>query len=183
MIVSEKELCISNEADSSSSVRHRKAIIALLVIAAVLIAALAGAWDMFGTQLTAAMTIEKLDDNLWAMEYKGDYGFDGFLEQGGAKSDAEMGDYIASFLSHGFRILAEAVERDLPYEIKCPALLICGEQDKAGSCVRYNKAWHKNSGIPLEWIKDAGHNSNTDQPEIVNRLIEQLAQRAKCLEV
>ena len=56
---------------------------------------------MFGTQLTAAMTIEKLDDNLWAMEYKGDYGFDGFLEQGGAKSDAEMGDYIASFLSHG----------------------------------------------------------------------------------
>ena len=59
MSVSEKELCKSNEADSSSSVRHRKAIIALLVIAAVLIAALAGAWAMFGTQLTAAMTIEK----------------------------------------------------------------------------------------------------------------------------
>ena len=102
MIVSEKKICKSNEADSSSSKRLGKAIIALLVIAAVLIAALAGAWDMFGTQLTAAMTIEKLDDNLWAMEYKGDYGFDGFLEQGGAKSDAEMGDYIASFLSHGF---------------------------------------------------------------------------------
>lgn len=102
MIVSEKELCKSNEADSSFSKRLGKAIIALLVIAAVLIAALAGARDMFGTQLTAAMTIEKLDDHLWSMEYKGDYGFDGFLEQGGAKSDAEMGDYIASFLSHGF---------------------------------------------------------------------------------
>ena len=102
MIVSEKEHCKSKEVDSSSSKRIGKAIIALLVIAAVLIAALAWAWDMFGTQLTAAMTIEKLDDNLWAMEYKGDYGFDGFLEQGGAKSDAEMGDYIASFLSHGF---------------------------------------------------------------------------------
>ena len=71
MIVSEKELCKSNEADSSSSKRLGKAIIALLVIAAVLIAALAGAWDMFGTQLTAAMTIEKLDDHLWAMEYNG----------------------------------------------------------------------------------------------------------------
>lgn len=35
MIVSEKELCKSNEADSSSSVRHRKVIIALPVIAAV----------------------------------------------------------------------------------------------------------------------------------------------------
>ena len=86
MIVSEKELCKSNEADSSSSERLGKAIIALLVIAAVLIAALAGAWTMFGTQLTAAMTIEKLDDHLWSMEYKGDYGFDGFLEQGGAKA-------------------------------------------------------------------------------------------------
>ena len=60
MIVSEKELCKSNEADSSSSERLGKAIIALLVIAAFLIAALAGAWIMFGTQLTAAMTIEKL---------------------------------------------------------------------------------------------------------------------------
>ena len=84
----------------------------------------------------------------------------------------------AKISGHGFRILAEAVERDLPYEIKCPALLICGEQDHAGSCVRYNKAWHKNTGIPPEWIKDAGHNSNTDQPKTVNRLIEKFANAA-----
>ena len=76
---------------------------------------------------------------------------------------------------HGFKILANAMEMNLPYEIKCPALLICGEQDHAGSCIRYNKAWHKNTGIPLEWIKDAGHNSNTDKPEIVNQLIERIA--------
>lgn len=75
---------------------------------------------------------------------------------------------------HGFKILAEAMEKDLPYRITCPALLICGEKDKAGSCIRYNKAWHKNTKIPIEWIKDAGHNSNTDQPEIVNGLIENL---------
>lgn len=77
----------------------------------------------------------------------------------------------AKIAGHGFRILAEAMEKDLPYEIKCPALLVCGEKDKAGSCIRYNKAWHKNTGIPLEWIKDAGHNSNTDQPETFNRLV------------
>ncbi len=75
---------------------------------------------------------------------------------------------------HGFKILAEAMEKDLPYRIKCPALLICGEKDKAGSCIRYNKTWHKNTNIPIEWIKDAGHNSNTDKPEIVNDLIEKL---------
>lgn len=82
----------------------------------------------------------------------------------------------AKVAGHGFRILAEAIERNLAYEIKCLALLICGEQDKAGSCVRYNKAWHKSTGIPLEWIKDAGHNSNTDQPELVNSLITKLVE-------
>ena len=54
---------------------------------------------MFGTQLTAANTIQKLDEGLWCMEYKGDYGFDGFLAQGGVASDAEMAEYIVNFLS------------------------------------------------------------------------------------
>lgn len=80
---------------------------------------------------------------------------------------------------HGFRILADAIERDLPYEIKCPALLICGEKDRAGSCIRYNRAWHRDTGIPLEWVKNAGHNSNTDRPELVNSLIEGLAGKAQ----
>ena len=80
----------------------------------------------------------------------------------------------AKLAGHGYRILAEAMEADLPYRIPCPALLICGEKDRAGSCVRYNKAWHKKTGIPIEWIKDAGHNSNTDAPETVNHLIEKL---------
>lgn len=82
----------------------------------------------------------------------------------------------AQIAGHGFKILADAVEKNLAYEIKCPALLICGEQDRAGSCIRYNKAWHKNTNIPLEWIKDAGHNSNTDKPETVNHLIENLVE-------
>ena len=83
----------------------------------------------------------------------------------------------ARISGHGFRILAEAMEADLPYEIKCPALLICGEKDHAGSCIRYNKAWHKKTGIPIEWIKGAGHNSNTDEPELVNHLIENFLQK------
>lgn len=78
----------------------------------------------------------------------------------------------AKLAGHGYRILADAVEAELPYDIKCPALLICGDQDHAGSCIRYNKAWHKKSGIPITWIKGAGHNSNTDEPELVNHLIE-----------
>ena len=32
---------------------------------------------------------------------------------------------------------------------------------------------HRNTKIPLTWIEGAGHNSNTDKPEQVNRLIEE----------
>lgn len=78
----------------------------------------------------------------------------------------------AKISGHGFWMLAQAMEADLAYDIKCPALLICGEKDHAGSCKHYNKAWHKYTGIPIEWIKDAGHNSNTDAPERVNELID-----------
>ena len=82
--------------------QYRGMKIIFLVIAIVLIAVLTIAWIMFGNQLQAARTIRKLDDGLWSMEYRGDYGFDDFLTQGGASSDAEMGDYLAAYLSHGF---------------------------------------------------------------------------------
>ena len=81
-------------------------------------------------------------------------------------------EWYAKLAGHGYRILAEAMEADLPYKIPCPALLICGDKDRAGSCIRYNKAWHKKTGIPIRWIEGAGHNSNTDAPELVNALIE-----------
>lgn len=76
-------------------------ILALGVVA-VLVVFLAGAYAMFGTQLKAANTVEKVADGLYSMEYEGDYGFDDFLEQGGADSDEKMAAYIISFLSHGF---------------------------------------------------------------------------------
>ncbi len=85
-------------------------------------------------------------------------------------STYDQEEYCA-LAGHGYRILAEAVELGLPYEIDCPALLICGEKDAAGSARRYNRAWTKKSGLPLAWIEGAGHNSNTDRPDDVNALI------------
>ena len=35
----------------------------------------------------------------------------------------------------------------------------------------YNKAWHKQEAYPLHIIKNAAHNANADQPELVNSLI------------
>ena len=83
----------------------------------------------------------------------------------------------AKISGHGSKILAEAMGANLPYKINCPAHLICGEKDKAGSAKRYNKAWHKDTGIPLTWIKNAGHNSNTDAPDKVNSLIEEFVSK------
>lgn len=85
--------------------------------------------------------------------------------------DGDQARY-AKLSGHGFRMLAEAMEADLPYRIPCPALIICGTEDRAGSARRYNRAWHRISGIPIEWIDGAGHNANTDDPGRVNGLID-----------
>ena len=81
---------------------------------------------------------------------------------------------FAALAGRGFKMLGEAFETSVPFTIPCPALLICGEKDRAGTSIRKNKVWHKKSGIPVEWIKNAGHNSNTDAPEEINHLIEGL---------
>lgn len=73
---------------------------------------------------------------------------------------------------HGFRILAQSVELGKNYDIKCPVLLLCGKQDKAGSAKRYNRQWTKQDGYKLVWLENAGHNSNTDAPDVVNKLID-----------
>lgn len=86
--------------------------------------------------------------------------------------DSDHKEY-ARLAGFGYKMLAEAIKADLPYCISCPTLLICGEKDKAGSAKSYNRKWHQKEGLPLKWIKNAGHNSNTDQPDEVNRLIEE----------
>lgn len=73
----------------------------------------------------------------------------------------------------GYRIVAQAVEAGRKYDIERPALLLCGEKDGAGSAKRYNREWTRREGYRLVWLEGAGHNSNTDKPEEVNRLIQE----------
>lgn len=44
-------------------------------------------------------SITKLEEDLSAVRYDGDYGFDSFLEQGGASSDEEVVEYVSSRLA------------------------------------------------------------------------------------
>ena len=80
-------------------------------------------------------------------------------------------------VGHGYKILAKAVEKNLDYEIKSPHMVICGKEDRAGSCIRYLKSYEKISGKPVEWIDNAGHNSNTDRPDVVNKLIHEFVKK------
>ena len=80
------------------------------ILAGLLVILAVGAWSMFGTMITAANTIEKLEDGLYVLEYKGDYGYDEFLAQGGAASDSGVANFLVSFLSHGFYKIESDVE-------------------------------------------------------------------------
>ena len=56
----------------------------------------------FKVQLSAIKTIERVDDNVYSLTYKGSYGFDEFLSQGGAKNDEAVAAYLTEYLSGGF---------------------------------------------------------------------------------
>ena len=58
-------------------------------------------WMEFGPLLKGAMSCEKLDDGLYYMEFKGDDGFEGLMEQGGCETTDEMATYVMGYLSKG----------------------------------------------------------------------------------
>lgn len=60
------------------------------------------AWTLFGPLVKGAMSVEKLDEGLYYMEYKGDDGFAGLIEQGGGRSSTELAGYLMNFLSKGY---------------------------------------------------------------------------------
>ncbi|MBQ3385935.1 MAG: alpha/beta hydrolase [Eggerthellaceae bacterium] len=84
-------------------------------------------------------------------------------------------DEYAALAGHGYKMLADAMAADLPYAFTCPVQLICGEEDKAASTKRYNKAWAAKTGYPMAWIAGAGHNSCVDKPDEINAVIEEFA--------
>lgn len=81
----------------------RKTLKVLLwVLLAVLAVSLLGGWLMFGPLVKGAMSVRKLDDGLYYMEYKGDDGFDKLMEKGGGRTSSELAAYTMWFLSKGF---------------------------------------------------------------------------------
>ena len=90
-----------------SKTRKKILTAVVAVIAVGLGVFLYGAWSMFGDELKAIKSLTMVEEDVYNFTFKGDYGFKGFLEQGGAKTDAEMARYIARFLSHGYMDIPE----------------------------------------------------------------------------
>ncbi len=61
-----------------------------------------GAWSMFGPLVKGALSVEKLDEGLYYLEYKGDDGFDELIARGGGRTSGELADYVMEFLSKGY---------------------------------------------------------------------------------
>lgn len=73
----------------------------ILIAALVLVlAVIGGFYAMYHGEINTMATIDQLDDQLFALEYKADYGFSEFLEIG-ASSDAEVKDFIMKRLLRG----------------------------------------------------------------------------------
>ncbi len=76
--------------------------ITALTILGLLVLVIVCVWATFGSLVKGAMSVQKLDEGLYYMEYKGDDGFDDFLKKGGAKNSQEVVQYINQFLSKGY---------------------------------------------------------------------------------
>lgn len=124
------------------------------IIAALLIIAVVGAWALFGTFVKAANSIQKLEDNLYAMEFIGDYGFEDFLAQGGASSDGALADYLITFLSHGFYRIESDVQTG---EFGCST--ICVKDEYGTAYFGRNYDWEACRAMIVHTKPNAGYES------------------------
>ena len=68
-------------------------------------------------------------------------------------------------------MLVLADQRERVCEISVPTLVLCGEDDKPTPPALSSELHALISGSRLEWIADAGHLTNLEQPAIFNELV------------
>ncbi len=72
---------------------------------------------------------------------------------------------------------AEVLKENKDMKIDCPVLLLLGEHDRIGKVKQYCRKWVQKTGYPILIIKNAGHNSNVDNPDEVNQRIKEFLER------
>lgn len=83
---------------------HRKIKKSVRILLIALMMILAGAACIFfriRAGIDQAVNVQKLENGFYYMEYESDYGFDRFLEQGGATSDLDVAKFVGRDLFNG----------------------------------------------------------------------------------
>ncbi len=137
--------------------KRLKLVLILTPVALVLILAVValGAWRKFGTFIVAAQSIHKLQDGLYVMEYRGDYGLDEFLARGGAADDSAVADYLIGFLSGGFYRKADNELK--PGDYGCTT--VCVKDQEGGVYFGRNFDWKNDRAIIVHTMPDHGYES------------------------
>ncbi|MBQ6910627.1 MAG: linear amide C-N hydrolase [Bacteroidales bacterium] len=117
----------------------------------------ADAWAQPDPLEQGAMSVKKLDDGLYYMEYKGDDGFAGLLENGGGRSATELSAYVTSFLSKGF--YPPNSGNPEPMDYGCSALTV--RTPEGGVLMGRNFDFNSATGIVLHTVPEQGYETYT----------------------
>lgn len=108
--------------------------------------------------LTLTAEIKQLENGLYAVKYKGDYGFEEFLENGGASSDEDVVEYLSGVLSgtDGFSF------GNMPFG--CSTVSV--ENENGGYLFGRNFDWNRCNALIVHSVPQNGYSSistvNTD---------------------
>lgn len=113
-------------------------------------------WLEFGPLVKGALSAEKLDDGLYYIEYRGDDGFDGLMDQGGFESADQMVSYIIEFLSKGhYKSEVQTQKADFG----CSALTV--KTPEGGVLMGRNFDFSSAIGVVLHTIPNRGYETIT----------------------
>lgn len=131
----------------------------LLIVISILLVLIISVGTMgyitFADLINGASSVKKLEDGLYYMEYKGDYGFEEFLAQGGAESEDELADYLITFMSKG---MWKPETEDVSLDFGCSALT---KDTTEGTVMGRNFDWEGETGnvMIIHTIPDKGYES------------------------
>ena len=113
-------------------------------------------WMEFGPLVKGALSAEKIGDDLYYMEYRGDDGFDGLMAQGGFENADQMVGYIIEFLSKGHYKPEVNTQKT---GFGCSALTV--KTPEGGAMMGRNFDFPSAVGVVLHTIPDRGYETIT----------------------
>lgn len=130
---------------------------ALFCVLGLIVAVSIYLWMTFGSLIKGAISVEKIDDGLYYMEYKGEDGFEELLARGGCTSIEMAGEYIMTFLSKGF---FETTPIEPPIKPAGCSTLTVGTPE-GGVMMGRNFDYSYGNGLIVHTIPDEGYETIT----------------------